>query len=155
MAGPNPAHIYRQAGVYNVTLTVTKKDAANGIVVGNSSVQNNFVVVTDNNQPQEYVFSEKDNKKTYSIERNGTFDIYLEECGTCGYQWNLTASPGLRVLNEGLILPDANTDGGSGTHTWHFIADTVGQQSIQAIYKHPWEPPAEQDQTFRMTIIVR
>jgi PKD repeat protein len=45
MTVPNPVHIYRFPGVYNVTLTVLKNDAVNGTMVTNSSIKNNFVVV--------------------------------------------------------------------------------------------------------------
>ena len=46
MTGPNPVHTYHQPGVYTVTLTVLKNDAANGTIVGNSSVQTGLIAVT-------------------------------------------------------------------------------------------------------------
>jgi PKD repeat protein len=45
MTGPNPVHTYRQPGNYTVTLTVMKKDPANGTMVSNSSVRKDFIVV--------------------------------------------------------------------------------------------------------------
>lgn len=45
MTGPNPVHTYRFPGVYNVTLTVLKNDAANGSIVSNTLVQNGLVHV--------------------------------------------------------------------------------------------------------------
>ncbi len=155
VTGPDPIHTYSFPGNYTVTLTVMKKDPATGTMVANSSIQKDLIIVQGNSIPQDYIFTENDNDKTYVVERNGTFNVYLEECGTCGYLWNLTASPGLRVLEEGLILPDSNLDGGAATHTWHIIADTVGQHAIDAIYKPVWEPATPQDKTFHLTIRVR
>jgi outer membrane protein assembly factor BamB len=45
MTGPNPVHTYRRPGIYNVTLTVMKNDAANGVFVANSSVLSGLIVV--------------------------------------------------------------------------------------------------------------
>jgi PKD repeat protein len=45
LTGPNPIHTYRHPGNYSVTLTVMKKDAANGAMVSNSSVRKDYIVV--------------------------------------------------------------------------------------------------------------
>jgi eukaryotic-like serine/threonine-protein kinase len=154
MTGSAPVHTYRYPGVYTVTLTVMKNDASSGTMVANSSILKDLITVQGNSLPNDYVFFESDNNGTFFVGRNNTFNVYLEECGTCGYLWNLTASPGLRVLNEGFIPPDPDLDGGAGTHTWHIIADTPGQHSIDAIYKRPWEPATGEDQTYHLTIVV-
>lgn len=44
--GRNPVHTYRFPGVYNVTLTVLKNNAANVSVVGNSSVRYGLIMVS-------------------------------------------------------------------------------------------------------------
>ena len=44
--GKNQVHTYRFPGVYNVTLTVLKNNAANGSVVGNTSVRDGLITVS-------------------------------------------------------------------------------------------------------------
>jgi len=46
MIGANPVHTYRRPGVYTVTLTVRKTDAAGGSILWNSSIQKGLIVAT-------------------------------------------------------------------------------------------------------------
>jgi len=48
MTSPNPVHVYRRPGTYNVTLTVVKTDTANGTRVGNSAVQKGLIIANMN-----------------------------------------------------------------------------------------------------------
>jgi PKD repeat protein len=42
---PNPTHIYRYPGIYNVTLTVLKYERSRGVILSNTSVQKDLIVV--------------------------------------------------------------------------------------------------------------
>jgi PKD repeat protein len=42
---PNPTHIYRYPGIYNVTLTVLKYERSRGVIFSNTSVQKDLIVV--------------------------------------------------------------------------------------------------------------
>jgi PKD repeat protein len=44
--GPNPVHIYRFPGVYNVTLSILKFDSTSGSMIRNLSVQNGLIRVS-------------------------------------------------------------------------------------------------------------
>lgn len=45
--GPNPVHIYRFPGVYNVTLSVYKFDSNSGLMLSNASVKKDLIVVNE------------------------------------------------------------------------------------------------------------
>ncbi|MCX6693623.1 MAG: PKD domain-containing protein [Methanomicrobiales archaeon] len=45
--GPNPVHIYRNPGNYTVTLAVIKKDAANGTLLSNITIQKDLIIAWD------------------------------------------------------------------------------------------------------------
>ena len=45
VAGPNPVHTYKFPGTYNITLTVTKFDAATNAIISNSIAKTNIITV--------------------------------------------------------------------------------------------------------------
>lgn len=50
-SGPNPAHTYRNPGVYNVTLTVLKYNPATGLVVSDSNARGGLIIVSNTTPP--------------------------------------------------------------------------------------------------------
>lgn len=95
------------------------------------------------------MFTEADNGGTFPVARGAVFPLRLPENPTTGYQWNLSITTGLSLLNESYV-PDDPTGklvGSGGTHVWYLEATGEGEQGISGVYHRPWEP-AEPGVTF-------
>jgi inhibitor of cysteine peptidase len=103
-----------------------------------------------------YVFSGEQNNTTVSMKKGSTITLRLDENPTTGYQWNLTVTPGLKVIGDTYVPSDTTGKlvGSGGIHIWEITADDPGQQQIQAAYKRSWEPVTGNETSFRMWIVV-
>ncbi len=104
-----------------------------------------------------YVFTEEQNGATVEMNKSSTITLKLPENPTTGYSWQLNVTPGLTITNDTYVpaQTSGNIVGAGGTHVWELIASSTGSQSIQGIYKRPWEPVMGNETTFTMTIIVK
>jgi|GEM_PF-2817034 len=101
-------------------------------------------------------FTQNDSGGLTNAIRGDTLVITLEENPTTGYSWNLSASPGLSLINESY---EKNTDeeelvGAGGTHQWQFEVAEEEEQNISAVYKRPWEDITGNETQFNLTINV-
>ncbi|WP_158599192.1 protease inhibitor I42 family protein [Methanohalophilus sp. RSK] len=92
---------------------------------------------------------------TVNASTGDSFSIRLEENPSTGYQWNLTTSDGIKIV-EDEFEPPANEDvvGAAGFHIWTFRIMENGKQQIDAIYKRPWENVTGEEDTFSLTLEV-
>jgi len=83
------------------------------------------------------------------------FSIRLEENPSTGYQWNLTTSDGIKIV-EDKFEPPENEDvvGAPGFHVWTFRIMDNGTQQVDAIYKRPWENLTGEEETFSLVLEV-
>jgi inhibitor of cysteine peptidase len=102
------------------------------------------------------VVNEQQNNATVTITQGSTLTVKLEENPTTGYRWNMSASSGLRVVNDTYIPSDTSGKlvGSGGTRIWDISADVPGTQQIRALYHRSWEPVTGDETTFSMTVTV-
>ena len=106
----------------------------------------------------EYVIAgESQNGAMVYITRTADITLKLNENPTTGYQWNLTATPGLVIVNDTFIPSDTTGKlvGSGGTRIWEMNAAGTGMQTINAMYMRSWEPVTGNETTFSMTVIVQ
>jgi len=102
------------------------------------------------------IFTEADSGGTFPLALGAVIQIRLAENPTTGYQWNLSITSGLVLLNE-TYLPDDPTGklvGSGGTHVWFIQAAREGEQGVSAFYARPWEPAGPGVTFFTLTLPV-
>jgi inhibitor of cysteine peptidase len=109
--------------------------------------------------PQDQVvatYTEADNNSIKELIDESLFAVELPENPTTGYQWNVTLTSGLKLVNESYTPGQAapGMTGVGGTHTWIVQAVNMGGQTFNAYYARSFEsgPPAE---TYKLSIVVK
>jgi inhibitor of cysteine peptidase len=102
------------------------------------------------------VVNESQNTATVYMNQSKLITVRLAENPTTGFQWNLTTTPGLRIVKDEYIPSDTSGKvvGSGGTHVWDISTEMPGRQEIDAVYRRSWEPLTGNETTFSMTIIV-
>ena len=102
------------------------------------------------------VVNESQNSATVSMNRSNLITVKLAENPSTGFQWNLTTTPGLRIIKDEYVPADTSgrVVGSGGTHSWDISTEMLGQQEINAVYKRSWEPTNGNESTFWMKIVV-
>jgi len=102
------------------------------------------------------VVNESQNTGLVYMNQSKLITVRLAENPTTGFQWNLTTTPGLRIIKDEYIPSDTSGKmvGSGGTHVWDISTEMLGQQEIRAVYKRSWEPTTGNESTFTMTIMV-
>jgi inhibitor of cysteine peptidase len=102
------------------------------------------------------VVNESQNSGTVYMNRSNIITVTLAENPSTGFTWNLTTTPGLRVIRDEYIPTDTSGKvvGSGGTHTWDISTEMLGEQEINAIYKRSWEPTTGNETTFSMKVVV-
>jgi predicted secreted protein len=89
----------------------------------------------------------------------GIFTLQLGENSRTGYQWQLTSSPGLDVVDGDVRwynekgLP-TRMPGIKGVHEWNITAKKSGPQTIRAVLQRP-ERVAGDELVFHLNVIVK
>jgi inhibitor of cysteine peptidase len=101
-------------------------------------------------------FTQADNGGTYPVSQGGVIQIRLSENPTTGYQWNLSVTPGLTIVNESYVPDDpaGKLVGSGGTHVWFVETAGAGQQVVTGNYERSWEAPAGGAPDFAITLEV-
>ena len=102
------------------------------------------------------VVTQEQNKATVSVNQGSVITVRLQENPTTGYQWNLTTTPGLRVISDNYVPSDTTgkLSGSGGTRVWEISATAKGEQKINAVYMRSWEPVTGSETSFSMNVIV-
>lgn len=102
------------------------------------------------------VVNESQNTATVSMNQSNIITVRLAENPTTGFQWNLTTTPGLRVVRDEYVPSDTSGKmvGSGGTRVWDISTEAIGEQQIHAVYKRSWEPATGNESAFSMTIVV-
>lgn len=102
------------------------------------------------------VVTQDQNKATVSVNQGSIITVRLQENPTTGYQWNLTTTPGLRVISDNYIPSDTTGKlvGSGGTRVWEISATAKGEQKINAVYRRSWEPITGNETTFLLNVMV-
>lgn len=100
---------------------------------------------------------ERQNRATLSVRKGADITVKLKENPTTGYQWCLTLSPGLALVNDTYVRSDLSGRlmGAGGTRIWDLTASDTGTQTIHAVYRRSWEPVTGNETAFDVTVIVR
>ncbi|WAI01453.1 protease inhibitor I42 family protein [Methanogenium organophilum] len=102
---------------------------------------------------------EMQNNSTICVKLHESFTIRLNENRRTGYQWYMTASPGLRISDGGVIWYDEDGNpsptfiGIRGVREWNVTTVNTGVQTISAIHRRP-EFISGEEATFNLTIVV-
>ncbi len=102
------------------------------------------------------VVNESQNTATVYMNKNNLITVKLAENPTTGFQWNLTTTPGLRIVEDDYVPINSSGTlvGSGGTHVWDISTEMIGEQKIMATYKRPWEPVSGNESVFSMTVVV-
>jgi inhibitor of cysteine peptidase len=102
------------------------------------------------------VVTQEQNKDTVSVNQGSVISVRLQENPTTGYQWNLTTTPGLRVISDNFVPSDTTGKlvGSGGTRIWDISATAKGEQKINAVYMRSWEPVTGNETSFLLTVSV-
>jgi len=102
------------------------------------------------------VVTEEQNNATVTASLNSIITVKLQENPTTGFQWNLTTTPGLQIINDTYVPSDTTGKmvGSGGTHIWDISTFATGEQKIQAVYKRSWEPSSGNETAFSLTVMV-
>jgi inhibitor of cysteine peptidase len=102
------------------------------------------------------VVNEEQDTATVTVRRGNSIAVRLQENPTTGFTWNLTTSPGLQIVSDSYIPSDTTGKliGSGGTHVWEISALSVGGQTIQAVYRRPWEQATGNETAFFLTVVV-
>jgi inhibitor of cysteine peptidase len=102
------------------------------------------------------VVNETQNNATVYMSRGAIITVKLAENPTTGFLWNLTTTPGLRIVKNEYIPddPSGKVPGSGGIHVWDISTEMTGHQEIQAEYTRSWEKISVNESFFSMTIVV-
>ena len=102
------------------------------------------------------VVTEEQNGTTVSVDQETLITVKLAENPTTGFRWNLTASPGLTIINDTYIPTPVSPGivGSGGSRIWNISPNVTGNQSISATYSRSWEPITGNETGFYLTVIV-
>jgi inhibitor of cysteine peptidase len=79
------------------------------------------------------VVTETQNTAIVRVNLSTIITVKLQENPTTGFVWNLTTTPGLRIVNDTYV---------------------PSEQKIMAVYKRSWEPTSGNETAFSLTIVV-
>jgi inhibitor of cysteine peptidase len=102
----------------------------------------------------EYVFNETNNNETVTLPVGSNITISLVENPTTGYEWNVTSSTGLQLVNETHDAPQTELVGAPGVHIWEYIAAEKGNAEFSAVYMRSWENITGNETAFSMMFTV-
>lgn len=107
--------------------------------------------------PKYLVYSEWDNGTTSLIHSQDIITIRLPENPTTGYQWEITMSDGLRLLDDTYIYPDPSgrMTGTGGWRRLTLIPGASGMESFTAVHKRSWESESRNEQHFSLQFDVQ
>jgi predicted secreted protein len=105
------------------------------------------------------IINETYNNSTVCTSADSPFSLRLNENGRTGFQWKITASSGLQVVDEGVSWYDENgtptrMPGIWGIHQWTIFPKTPGIQRIRAVLQRP-EGSTGQEQVFALNVMVK
>jgi len=106
--------------------------------------------------PKYRFFNEGDNGTTSAISRQDIIAICLPENPMTGYQWDISRSSGLTLLEDTYIYPDPTgrmTSRGGWRH-FTFMADTPGHDAFSAVHKRSWEPESGNERSYSLDFVV-
>jgi len=83
--------------------------------------------------------------------------VSLNENPTTGFEWNVTNSTGLEIVNSTYTTDEAPEGmvGVGGVHTWILKAVEVGNQTFDAVYKRSWEPTTGEEDSYALNVTVQ
>ncbi|HWQ67377.1 MAG TPA: protease inhibitor I42 family protein [Methanospirillum sp.] len=95
-----------------------------------------------------------DTKEPTPLKVGDEMTISLKENPSTGYQWNVTVSGGLKIMNDTFVPPQEQQPGAGGEHQWTIQGVTTGNQTFSGVYYRPWEEVTTEDVTYHQTILV-
>jgi predicted secreted protein len=110
--------------------------------------------------------SDTQDNATICAKLNSSMRIELPDPTGMGGEWSMTASPGLQVTDEGLIVRHFNVNGtslqvppgGEGlvtyTHAWNVTMTGTGVQTIKGYTRFPAAGRPDPEEKFNLTMIV-
>jgi len=101
-------------------------------------------------------FNERDNGTTSAVHKTDIITIRLPENPTTGYEWDISRSRGITLLEDKYVYPDPSgkmTSVGGWRH-FTLIADTPGPTSFSAINKRSWEPESGNEPSYSLDFVV-
>jgi inhibitor of cysteine peptidase len=98
------------------------------------------------------VLDDRNNTQTITIKSGETFQIELSENPSTGYAWNISATPGLTIVNDTFVPSSSGLTGAGGKREWQIRASGNGDQQLSGTYKRSWETISGNETTYSLNI---
>jgi inhibitor of cysteine peptidase len=107
--------------------------------------------------PQEVQLADADDGKTVQLALNGTLIVVLTSNPSTGFSWSVTSpeSEGLEMQGDPRFVPPGSTTpvtGAPGTEVFTFKATRKGFSRLTLTYARSFEPGAEGERTFSVSV---
>jgi inhibitor of cysteine peptidase len=108
--------------------------------------------------PQLRVYNDWDNGTLSTISPGDIVAIRLPENPTTGYQWDISGTSGIRIVEDSYIYPDPSSKM-TGQGGWRHITvtpdSTSGKGSFAAVCKRWWEPETGAEKHYTLDFEIR
>ena len=97
-------------------------------------------------------YDASNDKGTITVKHGEAFNVTLDENPSTAYNWTMTASPGLTIVDYDVVPSQSGVVGAPGIHVWQVTATGTGDQQFSGIYKRPWEPTFGNETTYTLNV---
>ncbi|HVP93556.1 MAG TPA: DUF3821 domain-containing protein [Methanoregulaceae archaeon] len=105
-------------------------------------------------------FTEKDNGKTITLDKNDVIAVSLDENPSTGFSWIMKNTSGIEILKDTFTIQEPpipssyQVAGRGGVRTWTLKMTGLGTQIFNGTYKQPWMPDSDTDERYGISFNV-
>jgi predicted secreted protein len=108
-------------------------------------------------QPKPVLVTAEDCGRSVRADKGTPIRVTFKEVLGTGYRWQLERAPRL-LHQEGVAKTESDREGEPGLqqrHIFVLISSQAGEDSLQFIYRRPWERPTQETKRCRIAVSIR